>query len=416
MRILYLHPKAWSGEYPVLATLRGRGHDVFVLEEWRGDAKAKGGRKRPAMFATPEFLRPGDGIETLWYDPHRGVGKLLTWPVDRFFKRAFSGRNLAHRMLVIRAAMARFQPDVVVCTDGFTYALPAAYLKRLGLLPARLLVSYIGGDILDCPEADYGRRRTTMVDAMFRAAIPAIDVFRPVSPLLAMVLVRDGAAPDKVKVVPSHLPKNLARLREIHDRRGEIRREIEHSYQLSPTSPLLITLSYNFRGKGVHLLAQQWHEILRKFPQAKWLLCGPESPWIIQEVIPILTENGCRDSVIFTGPLKGDAVFEYLAAADLHISPTLCEGLNMVTVEAAAVGTPTISGDMAGIADWITRFGAGAVVPSGNAGALGEAIIGALSSPSQIALWDEASLRMAQDFSLERIAIALESMIEGEIA
>lgn len=403
MRILYLHPRAWSGEYPILKTLRDRGHQVCALEEWRG-------ARRGARFFTDDFLEAGDRIPTLWYDPHLGWEKALTWPLDRFFKGAFSGRNLAHRLWLIRAAVRHFRPDVVACTDGFTYALPAAYLKRLGLLPARLLVSYIGGDILDCPAADYGRRRTPLVERMLRAALPGIDVFRPVSPLLAEVLRRDGAPPERITVVPSHLTADMARLRALD--REALAAAVKARYGLPAQSRLLVTLSYNFRGKGLHLLAEQWRRIRAACPDARWLLCGPESSWLAERVRPLLQASGELESVTFTGPLGGLAVYEHLAAGELHVSPTLCEGLNMVTVEAAAVGTPTISGDGAGIAAWLERFDAGAVVPSGDAAALGEAIIAALADPGRIGQWRAGCAAMTNEFSLERIAGSLEKLME----
>ena len=161
MKLLYLHPRGWSGEYAILKKFRQLGHQICVLEEARDKGAA-------ARCVTADFAEPGDGIATLWYAPHRGWEKLLTWPVDRLFKRAFEGRNLAHRMWLISAAVRRFRPDAVLCTDGFTYAIPAAFLKRLGLLSAPLIASYIGGDILDCPEAGVGKRRTPMVSWLIR--------------------------------------------------------------------------------------------------------------------------------------------------------------------------------------------------------------------------------------------------------
>lgn len=404
MRILYLHPRAWSGEYPILTTLRGRGHHVFALEEWRGE-------RRNAKFLTASFLQPDDRIPAYWYDPHQGWEKILTWPLDRFFKRAFSGRNLGHRMWVIRAAVKHFRPDVVVCTDGFTYALPAAYLKRMGLLPARLLVSYIGGDILDCPEVGVGRRRTPLVDAMIRSSLPGIDAYRPLCDSLARILIRDGADPARMTVLPIQLGRPLAELRALADNRNAVGERIRMRYDIPLDAPVVVTLSGNHKGKGLHLLAAQWARIRAAVPDARWLLCGPEEPWLAIGVRPLLAEAGLLDSVIFTGGLQGVAVYEHLAAGDIHANPTLCEGLNMVTVEAAAVGTPTVTSDGAGVADWLDRYQAGAVVPAWDAEALGGAIITALNNPSMREAWRVACGRMVEAFSLDRIAVAIEGLM-----
>jgi glycosyltransferase involved in cell wall biosynthesis len=245
---------------------------------------------------------------------------------------------------------------------------------------------------------------------MIKASMPGIDAFRPVSPLLADVLRRDGAPPEKITVVPSHLTADARQLRALD--RLAIAAALKERYGLPASSRLVVTLSYNFKGKGLHLLAEQWPRILAACPDARWLLCGPENPWLAERVRPQLEETGVRDSVTFSGLLRGPDVYEHLAAGELHVSPTLCEGLNMVTVEAAAAGTPTISGDGAGIAAWLDRFQAGAVFPAGNAAALGDAIIAALAAPARVAQWRDACARMTEEFTLECVADALERIME----
>lgn len=406
MRILYLHPRAWSGEYSLLRFLGTRGHEICVLEEWRGE-------RRPARFVSQDFFGAGDGIRTLWYDMHRGWEKIFTWPLDRFFKRAFSGRNLVHRMWIVLDAVKRFRPDVVICSDGFTYAIPAAFLKRLGLLRTPLIASYIGGDILDCPEAGVGKRRAGLTDWIIRASYPAFDRLRPVSPKLAAILLRDGVARERIAIVPSHLTADADVLKGVSERKAQLAGEIRARNGFPPEAPLLITLSPNHKGKGLHLLAAQWPRICAAVPGIRWLLCGPADPWLEQAVIPAVREAGLGASLAVAGRLTGTEVYEHLAAADLHVAPSLCESLNMAAVEAAAVGTPTVCGDGAGIAAWLERFAAGAVVPSGNAPALGDAIIAAFADPARVAAWRANCPAMAAEFSLVRIASDLERLIDA---
>jgi glycosyltransferase involved in cell wall biosynthesis len=158
----------------------------------------------------------------------------------------------------------------------------------------------------------------------------------------------------------------MADLESIRDRRGAIGSALRHRYGIAVDAPLMVTLSGNQKGKGLHLLAQAWPEILRAVPGARWLLCGPDHPWLAAAVRPLLQRQAVENTVCFSGVLSGQAVYEHLAAGDVHVNPTLCEGLNMVTVEAAAVGTPTITSDGAGIADWVERLQAGLVVPAGD--------------------------------------------------
>ncbi|MBI3370401.1 MAG: glycosyltransferase family 4 protein [Betaproteobacteria bacterium] len=396
MRILYLHPDSWSGEYALLEHLVARGIEICVLEEKRGF-----GATRQAI---EHFRAPGDGIATLWYDPGRGAERFLTWLADRLFRRAFDGRNLVHRMWVVRAAVAYFRPDVVVCSDGFSYAIPAGLLKRLGLMRPRLVVSYIGGDVLDCPEAEYGRRRTPMVNWLIQKSIPGIDVLRPVSGLLQRVLLGEGADAARMHVIPSHLVAGSDRLADIRACRSELAVAIRKRYGIPDGAPLIVTLSGNQKGKGLHLLAQAWRAVHVAVPECHWLLCGPNDPWLDRAVRPALDASSAAQWVHFTGRLSGADVFEYLAAADLHVNPTLCEGLNMVTVEAAAVGTPSVTSDGAGIAEWVERFGTGLVVPADDAVALGDAVIEAMRDAALRLTWQGRCPNMLGDFSLEHVA------------
>lgn len=401
MRILYLHPKSWTGEYPMLVKLRALGHDVCALEERRGLARW-GSRQFSAHHRDP-----GDGIATLWYDPRRGWERLLTWLPDRIFRRAFDGRNLVHRMWVVREAVQHFAPDVVVCSDGFTYAIPAAFLKRLGLMRTRLLASYIGGDILDCPEWGVGKRRTPMVSWLIRNSLPGIDVMRALCDSLERILIREGADPARIARLPIQLVAPMPALDAIFARRAALRASVRQRHGIAADAPVVVTLSGNHKGKGLQDLAAAWAGIVAAVPGCRWLLCGPDDPWLARGVWPVLRAAGLEHTVRFTGPLQGEAVFEHLAAADLHVNPTRCEGLNMVTVEAAAVGTPTVTSDGAGIADWVRALGAGAVVPAGDVAALRAAVIAALLDAELRLTWQGRSRIMAGDFSLDRIAAGL---------
>ena len=118
--------------------------------------------------------------------------------------------------------------------------------------------------------------------------------------------------------------------------------------------------------------------------------------------------------MIATGRLASPATYEHLAAADVNVNPSLGEGLNMVTVEAAAVGTPSVTSDAAGIAHWVASRGAGAVVPVGDSAALASAVIQALKDHELREQWAAAGVAMSHEFSLEGIAGDLLALAQPE--
>lgn len=409
MRILYLHPNSWTGEKPILTALRNLGQDVCVLEERRGLTTHQ-------WAATDHFAQHGDGINTCWYDPGRGWEKLVTWPLDRCFKRGFEGRNLVHRMWMVWRAVKHFRPDVIICSDGFTFALPASFLKQLGLVGAPLVVSYIGGDILHCPQADVGRDRAGLTGKLIARSYRGIDMFRPVSPLLRDVLRGDGVDDARIRICPSHLVVPDAVFQKVRENKVELRRQVRERWGIPQGAPVIVTLSANIKGKAPHIMAGAWPAIARALPEARWLLCGPESDWLREQALPLIEGSEAKARVIRSGQLEGEAVFEHLAAGDLHVNPTLCEGLNMVTVEAGAVGTPTITTSGTGIAAWVARYGAGAVVPAGESGPLADAIIDALLKPGQLAEWSAAATAMSDEFALERVAHDLLLILQSALS
>ncbi|TAK71921.1 MAG: glycosyltransferase [Betaproteobacteria bacterium] len=400
MRILFLHPLGWRGEYPILVEFRRRGHEVCVLEERREGMSGK-------RLLAAHFLEPGDGMRTLWYHPGRGAERVLTLPVDRLFRNTFDGRKLGHRMWVIREAVRRFAPDLVYCTDGFSYAVPAGLLKRFGLLDTPLIASYIGGDILDCSHMGYGRRRTPQLDWLMRTSIRHIDALRALCDSLARALLKDGADPARITQIPIQIGAPREIYEAVYAERAQARAEVRDRLGIPRDARVLVTLSDNYLSKGIQDLARAWPGVLAAHPDAWWILAGPDNPWMAEGIFPLLDASVGRARVRLTGRLKGRETYAHLAAAELNVNPTLCEGLNMVTVDAAAVGTPTICSDAAGIADWVLRHDCGLVYAAGDAQALERSVIEALGQRERLAAWGARCRGMIADFTAESVFLRL---------
>jgi glycosyltransferase involved in cell wall biosynthesis len=400
MRILFLHPLGWGGEYPILVEFRRRGYEVCVLEERR---EGMAGARMLADY----FRERDDGMRTLWYHPGRGAERVLTFPIDRYFRRTFDGRNLGHRMWVIREAVRRFAPDLVYCTDGFSYAVPAGLLKRYGLLGTPLVASYIGGDILDCSHMGYGRRRTPQLDWLMRTSIGYIDALRALCDSLARALLKDGADPARITQIPIQIGVQREVYDAVYAERARAGGEVRDRLGIPQDARVLVTLSDNYLSKGIQDLARAWPGVLAAYPDAWWILAGPDNPWMAEGIFPLLDASVGRARVRLTGRLKGRDTYAHLAAADLNVNPTLCEGLNMVTVDAAAVGTPTVCSDAAGVSDWVRRHDCGLVYAAGDTQALEHAVIEALAQPERLAAWSTRCREMIADFAAESVFLRL---------
>lgn len=408
MRILFLHPLGWGGEYPILVEFRRRGYEVCVLEECREGMSGK-------RLLAGHFREPDDGMRTLWYHPGRGAERVLTFPIDRYFRKTFDGRNLGHRMWVIREAVRIFAPDAVYCTDGFSYAVPAGLLKRFGLLHTPLIASYIGGDILDCSHMGYGRRRTPQLDWLMRTSIRHIDSLRALCDPLARALLKDGADPARISLIPIQIGSAREVYEEVFTQRVTAREQVRDQLGIPRDAPVLVTLSDNYFSKGIQDLARAWPGVLAAYPNAWWILAGPDNPWMAEGIFPLLDASVGRARVRLTGRLRGRETYAHLAAADLNVNPTLCEGLNMVTVDAAAVGTPTVCSDAAGVSDWIRRHDCGLVYAAGDTTALQQAVIAALAQPDRLSVWSGRCREMIADFKAEAVFQRLAQLFDKAV-
>lgn len=351
-RVLYLHPRSWTGDRFLLSGLQAMGFEVCVLEENRQHLLRRSDQ-------TTDYMAQ-DGIPTLWYHPQKHWAKYLFAPFDMLLKRGFDGRALLHRMAMILYAVKRFKPDLIYCGDGFTYALPSGLLRRLKLLHIPVIAQCIGGDVLDVPEAEVGKRRQGLTYTLMRSALPYLDRVRAISPLIAAQLTQHfGVQASKIFILPNHMPLTESQWTQLVTERDAIREKIRQQYQLPNDSQICVTLSGNQKGKGIHLLAALWPSLVNQHRDLYWLLCGPENTWFNQTVRPQIQAGIDAGRIILTGALTQEAVYEHYAAGDLFINPTLADGLNMTVVEAALMGLPTVCSTHAGIEHWVSKYHAG---------------------------------------------------------
>jgi len=168
-----------------------------------------------------------------------------------------------------------------------------------------------------------------------------------------------------------------------------------------------MTLSDNYLSKGIQDFARAWPGVLAACPDAWWILAGPENTWMAEGIFPLIDAGVGRRRIRLTGRLRGGDTYAHFAAADLNVNPTLCEGLNMATVDAAAVGTPTVCSDAAGIADWVLRHDCGLVYAAGDVQALERAVIDALAQRERLAAWGARCRGMIADFTAEAVFLRL---------
>ncbi|BDG09637.1 glycosyltransferase [Anaeromyxobacter paludicola] len=109
---------------------------------------------------------------------------------------------------------------------------------------------------------------------------------------------------------------------------------------------LLLFLGRIHPKKGLPILVEAWARLAREAELARedWLLvvAGPDQLGHAAEVAGRVAERGLQRSVLFTGPLFGEAKAEALTAADAFVLPSHSEGFSMAVLEAMSLGLPVV--------------------------------------------------------------------------
>jgi glycosyltransferase involved in cell wall biosynthesis len=126
--------------------------------------------------------------------------------------------------------------------------------------------------------------------------------------------------------------------------------ELVQKYQLN-NAQVLLTVARLWSGdiyKGVDVTIRALPQIIRTFPQVKYLVIGrgDDSPRLAQ----LAEDLGVGDRVVFAGFVPTEQLPEHYRLANAYIMPSQ-EGFGIVYLEAMACGIPVLSGDSDGSSD-----------------------------------------------------------------
>ena len=124
--------------------------------------------------------------------------------------------------------------------------------------------------------------------------------------------------------------------------RGQIRQE----HGVSRSDPLLMFAGGDWERKGVRHIIEALSLVQR--PDVKLFICGSGDEKFYGQLAEL---KRVRDRIIFVP--HSSNLWEYYAASDIFVLPTIYEPFGLVIVEAMASGLPVITSRVAGAADLI---------------------------------------------------------------
>jgi phosphatidylinositol alpha-1,6-mannosyltransferase len=268
----------------------------------------------------------------------------------------------------------RHRPAVVLAGSGLTA--PAAWLAAR-LAGAKAVVYLHGLDVV-VPNRVY--------QTLWLPFIRRCDLVLANSAHTASLAIDRGVDADTVKILNPGV--TLPALNE------EEATHFRARYDLG-ASPLLLSVGRLTQRKGLaEFVAQSFPRILSERPGTLLLIIGEDANDALHSrggserarIVAAAREAGVDAHLRFLGGCDDATLRAAFQACDLHVFPVLdlpgdVEGFGMVALEAAAHGLPTLAFRVGGVPDAIEDGVTGALLPSGDYAAFGEAALDLLNAP-----------------------------------
>lgn len=132
------------------------------------------------------------------------------------------------------------------------------------------------------------------------------------------------------------------------------------------------------RRMGIHVLLRSWRAVIAANPEARLVVVGTGSE---QSALRVqAAESGYGDTITFEGNTDDGRLAQLYRQAALTVVPSVAlEGFGLIALESLAAGCAPVVTDCGGLPDSVQELDPSLIVPAGDADALGDRIIRALS-------------------------------------
>lgn len=397
MKIGFIATGIWGSVHLDMAReLVRQGHDIAIYTE---DNRAPSGM---------HFTRLDENGLRFWII-HGFRRNPWVWLLDRLFKFWLGRRFFTTLVAIWRFIRHNRDRDIFIVESDWL----GFFVAIVGLFePFRWAVGMHDTDYLDAPIQYPGRPISRWRSAVQRWVLRRTDKVRANSYVTRDALIAGGCPAEKIATIPLHylpwrmLPPAEVPLAEFRRRsRADIRREMG----LDENAELLITMCRLNRVKHLELAIEAVAVAAPQRPKLKLALCGGDRrlPGIgsyATHLRAYAASLGIGDRVLVVGEVEQSRVKATLAAADLHLAPSWVDTFNYAVIEAALVGTASLTSAGVGATAWVEVCGGARSIESSDRQDWAAAIVDALEHP--VAWQDMAACRekLIADLSPTNIA------------
>lgn len=181
------------------------------------------------------------------------------------------------------------------------------------------------------------------------------------------------------------------------------------AWNIPEDAPLVGIIGRLLPVKNHELFFQAAAQVRRVLPTARFVVVGDGE--LRPELEALAQKQGLGEAVQFVGWQQD--VLPIYSDLDVLVTSSLNEGTPVPIIEALAAGCPVVATEVGGIPDLLDQGELGALVPSGDAHALAEAVLRTLRQPPDPHVAQDTMLRR---YGIQRLADDLDSLYRGLLA
>ena len=394
MKIGIVAPGIWGTVfYDTAVMLAILGHEVRVYSD---DVRAAGSLHFTRMEES--------GVQ--FYLIHNTKRNPLLWLPDKALK-PFFGRRFFTTLFALYRYFSLTRDSDIYLVESDWMGMFVAIVARLRRF--RWVVGVHDTDHLRISLDFPGRPDVAWMRSVKLWVLKSCNSVRANSWVTRDALVEGGCPSDKIAVIPLHASPTRRSRENLEEFRPRARATILQRYGLPADARLLMTMCRVTPVKGLDLAIQALQRVLSTWPASRLFICGPDRdvPGMgsYRAALARLAQSlGVADRVIFTGNIDVPNLRAYLAAADVHLAPSIIDTFSYSVVEATLAGTRSLVSDQVGVAPWLCEAQAGRTLAGREAGVWADAIAEELAHPPDAAAMRAFVARLEALLDCEKIS------------
>ncbi len=163
------------------------------------------------------------------------------------------------------------------------------------------------------------------------------------------------------------------------------KRRVKRELGFNPDDIAIVSVGRLYARKGLFTLIQSMPAVVKRFPNAKFIISGKGQSDEMAKLIAHATRIGVKDNIVFTGYTPDRELPKLYQAADVFAFSTFYEHHPFAVLEALASGLPVVTTTVGGIPETITSGKNGLLVQPFNEKQFSDSILYLLEHPAEAA-------------------------------